>query len=68
MRRFEFQRDKDGTGFSGTGTVLQGVEFDNGQVALIWLGRYESIVIWPSINDAITVHGHEGDTRLVWID
>lgn len=68
MRRFVFERLVDSSNFSGTGIVLEGVQFTNGQVALIWLGQYPSVVIWPSIEMAITVHGHEGDTVLRWID
>lgn len=68
MKRFELVRNVDHSDFSGTGTIIEGVEFSNGQVALVWLGRYPSLVIWPSIEMALTVHGHGGDTVIKWID
>ena len=37
MRHFYLDRHEDATGISGTGVVAQGVEFDNGKVALTWL-------------------------------
>ena len=37
MRLFKLQRKVDCSGVSGTGVVAEGVEFDDGQVALRWL-------------------------------
>ena len=68
MRRFVLDRLKDSSEFSGTGIVVEGIEFTNGQVALIWLGEYPSIVIWPNIEMMIKVHGHGDDTHIVWVD
>jgi hypothetical protein len=44
-----------------------GVEFGDGTVVIRWLGAHPSTVVWPSVDDAIAVHGHEGRTRIVWI-
>lgn len=68
MRRFIFRRYEDETGVSGTGVVVQGVEFPNGQVALQWQTETGSIVLWNNIHDAIKVHGHDGKTKLEWVD
>lgn len=68
MRRFVFERYVDHSDFSGTGTVMEGVEFSDGRVALTWLSEWPSIVIWPDIDMAVTVHGHGGDTVLRWLD
>lgn len=68
MRRFVLARDVDHSGVSGTGIVAEGVLFSNGLVALGWKGE------WPSINmhigmDSITaIHGHGGDTKVIWLD
>lgn len=68
MRRFELRRGVDVSGVSGTGVVAQGVEFDDGTVAIRWLTEYRSTVVWANIVDAMRVHGHGGNTRLIWID
>lgn len=67
-RTFEFHRDTDVSGVSGTGIVADGIVFDDGHVALRWRGERRSTVTWSSIEDAIAVHGHDGKTRLVWTD
>lgn len=70
MRRFQFNRIVDVSETSGTGLVVQGVQFDDGHVAMRWAveGMPKSTVVWDSIDDAIFIHGHGGDTELVWID
>ncbi|WP_378735372.1 hypothetical protein [Nocardia brasiliensis] len=66
VRTFEFQRDADVTGVSGTGVVADGVTFDDGVTVVRWRGERRSTVVWPSVEDAIAVHGHDGATRLVY--
>lgn len=67
-RRFIFRRHRDGTGFSGEGAALEGVQFTHGGVKLMWLGQMRSFVEWESIEQALTTHGHDGDTRIEWLD
>ena len=40
MKLFELRRDVDETGISGTGTVAQGVIFDDRPVTLVYAGHY----------------------------
>jgi hypothetical protein len=68
VRRFEFHRDTDVTGVSGTGVVVQGVEFDDLTVVCRWISERPSTVFWSEIEHATRVHGHDGKTRLVWVD
>ncbi len=84
VRRFELHRDVDVSGISGDGVVADGVMFDDpvalawpdgavtllpaGWVRLVWRGEYRSTVLWRSADDAMAVHGHNGATRLVWVD
>lgn len=70
MRRFELHRDVDETGVSGTGVVAQGVEFDDGTVAMKWLGDWPTSVVFHERGaEALEhVHGHGGKTRVVWLD
>lgn len=68
MRRFVLNRKEDVSGISGTGVVVEGVEFSDGSVALRWLGDRPSLVFWKNIEDAISIHGHEGKTLVEWID
>jgi len=68
MRRFELHRDSDETGTSGTGVVVQGVEFDDGYAAITWIGRLKSWCVYPSVTMLMEIHGHDGATRLVYLD
>lgn len=68
MRRFVLNRKEDVSGVSGTGVVVEGVEFSDGTVALRWLGERPSLVFWKNIEDAIGIHGHNGLTIVEWID
>lgn len=68
MRRFELHRDVDVSGVSGTGVVAEGVEYSDGSAAVRWLSDTPSTVVWASVADAMTVSGHSGATRLVWLD
>lgn len=68
LRTFEFHRDADVSGVSGTGVVADGVTFDDGVTVVRWRGERRSTVVWPSVEDAIAVHGHDGATRLVYTD
>jgi hypothetical protein len=68
IRRFLLQRDEDPTGVSGTGTVAEGTQFSDGTVVLRWLGRHPSTVVWPDIDAARAVHGHDGRTQFVQLD
>lgn len=67
-RRFMFTRHSDVTGFSGTGAAMEGVAFPGGGAWVMWLGEYKSLVEWPSVEMAVTVHGHGGATEFRWID
>lgn len=68
MRRFELHRDVDETGISGIGVVAEGVQFTNGYCALTWLTLHTSVAFYPSIETLEAIHGHQGKTRVVWID
>lgn len=68
MKRFILERTEDVSGVSGTGTVAEGVMFDDGVTVVHWRGERRSTVVWPSIEDATAIHGHDGATRIVWLD
>lgn len=68
MRRFHLYRAKDVSGVSGVGTVAEGIEFHDKQAALSWFGQHHCVSIWPSTEDIIAIHGHEGSTIIVWED
>jgi hypothetical protein len=67
-RRFRLVRDEDVTGISGDGHVVDGIEFIDGYVALRWRRPPNSIGIYGSVDDVIAIHGHEGATRVEWLD
>jgi len=69
FRRFIVQRDIDETGVSGTGQVVEGVQFEDGRVAFRWCANPErSIGSFDSIEGMMKIHGHDGKTRVVWVD
>lgn len=68
IRRFKLEREKDHSGVSGTGVVAEGCEFSNGMCAVTWMTPYRCVSIWTSIKELEAVHGHGGDTKIVWLD
>lgn len=69
FRRFILQRDIDETGVSGTGAVVEGVQFEDGRVAYRWCVHPErSTGEFDSIERLMRIHGHDGKTRVEWID
>ena len=70
MRRFVLQRDDDVTGVSGEGQVAEGVEFTDGSVALRWVSKWPTSVVFHDrgIKSVEEVHGHHGATQIVWLD
>lgn len=68
MRRFVFNRKEDVSGVSGTGIVLEGVQFSNGKVVTCWLTETCSVVYFDNIEDALRIHGHDGKTVVEWVD
>lgn len=67
MKLFEFRREVDSSGVSGTGVVAQDVIFSNGKCAVNWLTEHSSIIIYDSIEDVIAIHGHGGNTKFIQI-
>ena len=65
MKTFYLNRTEDESGVSGTGKVAQGVIFDNGKVALTWLGEHSTVTIFEDIEEVTTIHGHGGKTKVV---
>jgi len=71
LKTFKLERKEDESGVSGTGTVAQGVVFDNGKVALTWNEDVtdvdaSSIGVYDSIEDVEKIHGHNGKTEVVF--
>jgi hypothetical protein len=65
MKLFHFFRSEDHSGVSGTGPVVEGVQFSNGWCALRWMSGMSSICFYQSIDDVRAIHGHGGKTELV---
>jgi len=67
-RCFDMMRSHDGSKVSGTGRVAEGFEFENGKVALCWLGQFASVNVYDSIDHVRAIHGHGGSTQVVYRD
>jgi hypothetical protein len=69
-RRFVLDRHDDVTGISGTGVIAEGVEFSDGVVALHWMGKWPSSVVFyeGGMDGVHHVHGHGGSTEIRFLD
>jgi len=64
---FTLHRDFDPSGVSGTGVVAEGFESTDGEtVVLVWLSATPSVCIYSDIRHVEMIHGHGGDTRIVF--
>lgn len=68
FRRFNFNRENDVSGISGTGIVAEGVLFSNNKVVVTWTGHHTSVNVFDSLAEFEAVHGHEGSSIVDWID
>jgi hypothetical protein len=69
VRRFELHRNEDVSGISGTGAIAEGVEFEDGTVAMRWKTSLRSTAVYEQGMEAIrSIHGHDGATVVYWID
>lgn len=70
IRRFQLHRDEDETGISGTGVVAEGALFSDGMVVLRWTTQWPTSTVFHDRGmDAVKhIHGHNGKTRIVWLD
>lgn len=50
---------------SGTGPVVEGVQFTNGWCALRWISQKSSVCFYQSLDDVKKIHGHGGRTELI---
>lgn len=62
------QRQIDSTGMSGTGRVAEGCQFPNGWCALTWNSPFVTVGAYPNIEVVVHLHGHGGNTKVVWDD
>lgn len=65
VKLFHLYRSEDQTGVSGTGPVVEGVEFTNGWCAIRWLSDRSTLCFYQSMADVRSIHGHGGRTELV---
>lgn len=68
VRRFRLIRHEDASGVSGTGVVALGAEYPTGKCVMEWTRAGHSMSIYDSVEILINIHGHDGDTELVWVD
>jgi hypothetical protein len=68
VKLFHFYRREDQTGVSGTGPVVEGVQFTNGWCAIRWISEMSSICLYQSLEDVKKVHGHGGRTEVILHD
>lgn len=67
-RRFVLMRFEDETGVSGTGAVAEGIEFSDGSVAMRWRSHVKSTTFFESLRALEAIHGHDGKSRVLFLD
>ena len=67
-RRFVFLRDEDETGVSGTGLVVEGVQYSDNHCDYRWMTEHQTSQSADNLDIIIAIHGHNGRTRIVFID
>ena len=65
MKRGYLARDEDISTVTGTGNVANFCINDDGQTVIFW---DVGVGVWPSLEAAQKVHGHNGKTRFVILD
>jgi len=65
MKLFYFFRKEDLTGISGTGPVVEGVQFTNGWCAVRWLSATSSICFYQNLEEVKLIHGHGERTEII---
>jgi hypothetical protein len=65
VKLFHLYRVSDPSGVSGTGPVVEGVEFTNGWCALRWVTGSSTLCFYPSLAEVEAIHGHGGRTELI---
>jgi hypothetical protein len=68
IRRFVLVRYSDASGLSGTGFVAYGACFWDGSAVLHWDSSYTSWATYSSMDTVQSLHGHNGLTKVEWID
>jgi hypothetical protein len=70
VKRFKLIRDEDPTGISGTGFIAEGIVFDDGQAVVRWRTKWPTSVVFHDrgIESVVALHGHDGATRIEWVD
>jgi hypothetical protein len=66
VETFHLLRHKDITVISGTGIVALGVRFPDGVCVVRLLSEFASTNIYASTEDLLKVHGHAGNTDVVF--
>lgn len=68
MKLFVLNRTEDASGVSGVGVVAEGVQFSGGKCVLSWLTEHTSVAVYDSIEELELIHGHDGMTRVEWLE
>lgn len=68
MRRFYLVRADDISGVSGLGVVAEGVHFEDGSAVVHWRTQFAGHEVYRSLKAVVGCHGHDGRTKLVWVD
>ena len=73
-RRFVLYREEDVSGVSSQfiskepSVVAEGCQWTSGRVSLTWLSPLITVAAYDSMEVIEALHGHNGKTKVYWID
>ncbi len=70
LQIFTIIRNKDQSGVSGTGRVLDGVIFPNGKVVVCWRAKFNTVAVYESFEAFKYIHvdSHpSNNTEIIWL-
>ena len=68
VKIFVLERTEDVSGNSGTGVVASGCLFPSGQCVVSFISVIHSLTIYQSIADLEKIHGHDGKTKIRYLN
>lgn len=70
IRTFHVIRSEDETGVSGTGRIMEGIEFPSGRVVVEWQAPYQTLGIYSSFAEFSQIHidSHPSKSEVIFDD
>lgn len=67
MRVYQLWRKKPTTEGRGVSIVAEAILFTSGKFVVSWLGDIEAATVYNSKDDALAIHGHDGQSEFICV-